>query len=52
MKANDILAKSVSINSSLRREVMCTVEISNNALYNDNIRNIKIRESKKCLIFI
>ena len=27
---------------------MCAVEISHNVLYNDNVRNIKIRESKKC----
>lgn len=40
----DTLIKSVSINSSPRTKVMCA--ISNNKLYNNNTRDIKIRESK------
>ena len=49
MKTNNTLVTFVSINSSLHRKVICTVAISNNELYNNNIRNIKIRESKRSI---
>ena len=39
-KTNDILAKSVSINSTLRTTITCTIEISNNELYNTIMQKI------------
>ena len=44
MRTNGTLAKSVSINGSLRAKVTRTVAISNNELYNSDTRNIKIRD--------
>ena len=49
MKTNDVLAKSVSINSSLRAKVIYTVAISSNELYNNNTRNIKISDRKSSI---
>ena len=49
MKTNDVLAKSVSINSSLRAKVIYTVAISSNELYNNNTRNIKISDRKNSI---
>lgn len=46
-KRNDRLTISVFVNSLLRTKVICTVAISNNDLYNNNISNMKIRELRK-----